>query len=543
MATRKAVSDWKTVDDWQTVDDGDWKTVDLQEEKPPSTAIAAPPTWANKLRIMSPQGRLALDLAEGITSGAASTLFHGGDLVRRALGMERVIDRPEVQQAITAPPSIAGKMGKGMEQIGEFLLPAGIVGKGTKAATAALGGSKAASLGTAMAAGGLTGAGMAGLQTGGDPEAMKTAAITGVIAPAAIEAVKPVAKVAVKALTDLWGKTTGVGGEAIRRGAGGDAIQVMSTAAAKKFKDALKNRVTETEIVDDLKGAVKDLASKRAANYESSLSQIDQSVQVPIQEARAEIAAQLPKFRIKGARTGLDFSTSTLTPNDQGHVTNAIQDAMAWNDFTPAGMDALKRRLYNYAEEAGPEGSAFIYRVAGKVKDALNKSVPGYQQMSKDYEEASKFLKSVQKEFSTTSENPGQIIRKLSTSLNQNNQYRKMLLEAIDENGHDLIPSIAGSSMSQYAPRGLAGALGGAGAGGMLAMKGGIAAVPGALGGAVAAAPVFSPRVAGEILALISTLRRAVPAPPSTAVSPVVTGTVSQGQQMTATPQIQMPPR
>lgn len=64
----------------------------------------------------------AVDMAEGAKANLAGTVFQGGDLIRRGLGMERVIDRPEVQAGITAPETIAGK-------VGEYAAPvAGVAG-------------------------------------------------------------------------------------------------------------------------------------------------------------------------------------------------------------------------------------------------------------------------------------------------------------------------------------------------------------------------------------------------------------------------------
>jgi hypothetical protein len=62
------------------------------------------------------------DLAVGAGKGAASTVFHGGDLIRRATGMQRVIQDPDVQALIT-PTSTAQKIGFGGEQAGEFIVP------------------------------------------------------------------------------------------------------------------------------------------------------------------------------------------------------------------------------------------------------------------------------------------------------------------------------------------------------------------------------------------------------------------------------------
>ena len=112
----------------------------------------------------------------GAGKGAASTVFHAGDLIRRGemgiahalgvdpqkipqpvrdfFGLDRVIDRPEVQEGIT-PGNTAQKIGYYGEKAGEYLIPG-----------------KSATIPASM----VKAAGVAGAQTGGDPESMVEAA-------------------------------------------------------------------------------------------------------------------------------------------------------------------------------------------------------------------------------------------------------------------------------------------------------------------------------------------------------------------------------
>lgn len=123
------------------------------------------------------------DLAKGALSSAASTVYHGGDLIRRAFGMERIIDRPDVKAAMTAPDSAAGKAGSIIEQGAEFMLPGGLVSRGAKLLQ---GSGKIAQVAGRAGLEGLAAAGVAGVQTGGDTDAMRSAALTAGGATAAI---------------------------------------------------------------------------------------------------------------------------------------------------------------------------------------------------------------------------------------------------------------------------------------------------------------------------------------------------------------------
>lgn len=155
-----------------------WQGEGQQSFTPPPVSAwegeAKPQSAAESMGVKNPWLAAPIDFLEGIGSGAMSTIYHGGDLIRRGLGMERIIDRPEVKRQMTPPDSMAGKGGKFAEQGAEYLAPMGAVSKVTHGAH----------LLVRMGAEGLTSAGMAGLQTGGDPESMKAGAMTGAAGPA-----------------------------------------------------------------------------------------------------------------------------------------------------------------------------------------------------------------------------------------------------------------------------------------------------------------------------------------------------------------------
>ena len=129
----------------------------------------APQTWAQKVGFTDPRAAFPLDLAEGITAGLAGTVFHGGDLLRRMTGQERIINKPEVQQSMTAPPSPAGQAGKFAEQVAETVIPGTAVTKGLRGA------GMLTRIGTEAVLGGT----QAAMQSGGDPLATGIGLVTG----------------------------------------------------------------------------------------------------------------------------------------------------------------------------------------------------------------------------------------------------------------------------------------------------------------------------------------------------------------------------
>ena len=163
---------------------------------PPATgdpAVQAQPTETRAARVMrtgmqpmwSEYGSRE-DVVAGLTSSAANLVYQGGDVIRRgwnavmpeSMDVERVIERPEVQAAITAPQTIAGKVGRFAGDTAQLVIPAGRVATMTKGARQA----------TRMAAQGATGSAVTGAQTGGDIGDMVTSGLLMGAAPAVAQA-------------------------------------------------------------------------------------------------------------------------------------------------------------------------------------------------------------------------------------------------------------------------------------------------------------------------------------------------------------------
>ena len=228
-------------------------------------AVAPERTW----------GDTASDLARGVGAGAASTVYGGGDLIRRgwnavvpeSMEAERVINRPSVQQAMTPPESLAGKVGYGAEQLWEFVLPLSKVNKAMRAAP----------LATRMGAEGATAGTIAAAQ-GGDPV---TAAVTGAAGPLVSRAAQsqPVQRLAAglregaeKRVAQALGATKErfkamaekLAPEMLRRGVPGrmgasregllERARTQASAYGKSIDDALegaKDEVVSTRLITD----------------------------------------------------------------------------------------------------------------------------------------------------------------------------------------------------------------------------------------------------------------------------------------------------
>ena len=233
---------------------------------------------------VSEQERTArgLDLLRGAGAGLATMVFRGGDVLRRGLGMERVIDRPAVQAGMTPPPTSAGRIGYGAEQLLEYAIPAGRVAKGMAAAPGIL----------RAATQGVTAAGIAGAQTGGDVGAMGGAAVLGGIVP-------PVLSGAVRGVGAVGRATQRVAAGAQQGGVGGALAALVRTTAPLDPKrmliQALKPRATQTRFVQDLDLAFPELKATESILGRSvdTLDDLTEALHV----AKRSIQQQLTQLR------------------------------------------------------------------------------------------------------------------------------------------------------------------------------------------------------------------------------------------------------
>lgn len=102
---------------------------------PPAARAVAPPNYTGARQFI---GSTADDFIGGAKAQAAKVVYGGGDLIRRGaqklgLPVERIVDKPDVQAAMTPPDSLAGRAGQFATETAEFAIPANAIGKTIKA--------------------------------------------------------------------------------------------------------------------------------------------------------------------------------------------------------------------------------------------------------------------------------------------------------------------------------------------------------------------------------------------------------------------------
>lgn len=369
--------------------------------------------------------------------------------------------------------------------LADFATLAGVVGLAAKGVGLA---SKAANLGrTAQIAGNVAKvAGTVGEAT--DPVRLATKGMSA--------AASPISGAIKTATTELLGKTTGVGSKAMAR-----ALEENSP----ELRSAMRGGLTETDLVNNFKGAMQNVKDARSDAYRQKLAQLPMTgpgTSLDISPIRNNLKFQLKKFNIVEMKNGdLDFSRSTIRDAAaQNEVRGIYKDITGWGkkagDRTPAMVDVLKRRLDDVYSPSSTARS-IVQSAKDSARNVLNKGVPGYQEMTAEYAKASQFLDSLS-DLSLESKNPGTAVRKLTTLLNQNNGYRQMLAEKLSAyTPHDLEGQLAGLNLSKWGPRGIMGPASGVG------LLYGVATH--ALNPVMAVGfAMTSPRLMGELLAVIA---------------------------------------
>jgi murein DD-endopeptidase MepM/ murein hydrolase activator NlpD len=244
---------------------------------------------------------------------------------------------------------------------------------------------------------------------------------------------------------------------------------------SESFTKGLRGEISGEEIAQNTKDAAQRIRGLRSTKYVEQLNEIkldDSKLNGIRDELHTTLSdlAQPDKFDIKLLRDNdykltPDFSNSVIVEG-QNVVKKAIEDITNWPDNTVAGLDVLKKRLGKYISQvkSGTPAEAALSQLKGSLDGALKREVPGYAEMTKDYSEASSFIRDIDTGLMTRQEGmTGRItsdmrLRRLLSSMRDNFALRGELVDSLGSKaGEDLSGQIAGYNMRSILPHGLAG--------------------------------------------------------------------------------------
>jgi hypothetical protein len=280
--------------------------------------------------------------------------------------------------------------------------------------------------------------------------------------PGVVDAVRSapgrVAGVTADAASQVLGRTTG---------AGPKPLQQAFKNPTPELQDQMRNP-DASALLDTLKAAAKNAADQRGDAYRADLERMQAkaargqaSAVIPADKAPIlnALDKKLVEYRVgKTNDGGLDFSSSPIGKSGQADIQELNDLIRGWKDWTPLGLDSLKRRIGGIYSENG-EARGMVSALRSDVKSTVGRMIPEYGKMTADYEKATQFLNNV-KDLSLDSKNQGMAIRKITTLLNQNNDFREGVINALQQySNSDLQGQVSGLALSRVGPRGIGGAL------------------------------------------------------------------------------------
>jgi hypothetical protein len=281
-------------------------------------------------------------------------------------------------------------------------------------------------------------------------------------------------------------KLFGMGGNLLKSGIGAIGRPVLGSLsgrgggsvdealkAGEAFKSGMRGETTAEDIVPAVQGAYNRLKKEISSTYKDKLQQIEgmrnpdgTQIQLDLAPVQSKLRDLMKDFKVKVDPEGnLDFSGSAIDEAAQSRIKKMIELVWTWEDKSPGGIDALKRRIGDFYSESS-NARAFSAGLKNEVRDLLNNSISQYADMTGTYAKdinLSKDLGSnlmLRKEGISGRITPDQTYRRLLSTTHDKFVNRKNLLQTLgDRTGEDLTGMVAGHAMNQILPAGLMGKL------------------------------------------------------------------------------------
>ncbi len=283
---------------------------------------------------------------------------------------------------------------------------------------------------------------------------------------------------------------------------GGESLKTAARAgqqggqAATTFADNMRGNVPMTDVLETAKQNLQRMGQQKAAEYRAGMAKVSSDKSVlsfnGIDQAVTD-AGNITKY--KGQVTNPRAAQVQQDIADQVAQWKALNTA---EYHTPEGLDALKRRIGDIAESipfeektARKVGS----NIYNSVKNEITQQAPAYAKTMQGYSEASDTIHEIERALSLGNKaSADTAMRKLQSltrnNVNTNYGNRLNLAQQLEQQGgQEIMPALAGQSLSSWTPRGL---------GGLIASGTGGAAIALQNPALVAALAMQSPRLMGE---------------------------------------------
>lgn len=352
-----------------------------------------------------------------------------------------------------------------------------------------------------IAGGAVSGGATAGLV---NPNDSGTGALIGALLPPGVKAAAAIGSGVKQAAGGLaknvLGASTGTGAESVA------TAYRAGKQGGTSFLDNMRGNVPMTDVLDDAKTALSQMRVDRSNQYKQGMAGVAADKTVidfaPIDSA------------VSSLKSMGNYKGQVINKNASGTVDEIADLVGQWkaldpSEFhTPEGLDALKQAISDIRDttQLGTAARKAADTAYNAVKGQITQQAPTYAKVMKDYSEASELVKEIERSLVGSQKTAADTaMRKLQSlmrnNVNTNYGNRLDLAKTLENKGADILPAVAGQSMSSVTPRGLQGlsASGIAGAGLMTSNP-----------MALAALPLTSPRLVGEAAYGLGALNRGI---------------------------------
>ena len=268
-----------------------------------------------------------------------------------------------------------------------------------------------------------------------------------------------------RALSEAIGAGTGTGYGAVKE----------AYSAKPTFLKTFTNKEPISSFLDDAVNNLGTIKTNRRNAYKADLVKISKEqpvspdkLQEILEPINQSLGDNMKRFRVNpkmvevtdnGKIKLLDSAFEESSIRNDAYSVNSIktifEDVKNWKDFSINGLDDLKQGIDNLYSPNNL-ARAFVQDMKNSIRTIAEKD-PVYKKMTSEYNNVSKKINEITKTLSLgdkTSIDTG--IKKLSSTLRQNNEYRQLLVKELEElGGKEFTSKIAGAAMNEWMPRGL----------------------------------------------------------------------------------------
>jgi hypothetical protein len=309
---------------------------------------------------------------------------------------------------------------------------------------------------------------------------------------AAGEVLPPVISGIGKIASYPWGAYTGVGATSIQQASKG----------GKNFTDYMRGQGSVENLIQRGKSALEDIEQTRNLEFDDIVSKLQGAgYSFQKQDLLNVLGKSVKQYDIKFYPSGLPNWSNTpylTNPIAQNEIETAMKTIRQWGDYSPMGIQNLKRAIDNLWKRSQPEASAFISNLRNGVKDLLTGRMPEYADAMSKYKVQTSEIQEIIKDLGLGDLNTKrQTLTRVLNLVKKDDDFGLAILNRLDPS---LVSSIAGMQMSAKIPMSLVGKMGG-----LYQIIRGVTNISFPEWMAIAAS---SPRLAGEFLNVFGKLAR-----------------------------------